>query len=67
MNNRIVENPGQIAIIVRVRYRGIKITEALSERKIPWFDRSKLPFVDGWEVNLTLNLLALACEFDFKS
>jgi len=53
---------GQVAIIVRVRYRADKIIEILSGKNITWFDRSRLTFEDGWETVFALSLIGQACE-----
>jgi len=58
----VVEDLGQIAIIVRVRYRANKIFGMLSTREITWFDRSRLTFEDGWETVFALSILGQACE-----
>jgi DNA helicase-2/ATP-dependent DNA helicase PcrA len=57
-----IEDLGQIAIIVRVRYRADKIIDILSSKNITWFDRSRLFFEDGWETVFALSLIAQACE-----
>ena len=62
LDEGIVEDLGQIAVIVRVRYRANKIIEMLSSREITWFDRSRLTFEDGWETVFALSLLGQACE-----
>lgn len=58
----VIEDLGQIAVIVRVRYRANKIIEMLSAQELTWFDRSRLTFEDGWETNFVLSILGQACE-----
>lgn len=58
----VVEDLGQFAIIVRVRYRAAKILDTLSAKNITWFDRSRLTFEDGWETALALSIIGQACE-----
>ena len=62
LDQGIVKDLGQVAIIVRVRYRANSIIETLNAQGITWFDRSRLSFEDGWETVFALSLIGQACE-----
>ncbi|MBU4265657.1 MAG: ATP-dependent helicase [Candidatus Altiarchaeota archaeon] len=55
-----VSDPGNIAIITRVRYRAECAVQKLDEVGISWFDRFRLNFQDSWETALALAVIELA-------
>ena len=58
-NNRI-DDPGDMAIIVRTHYRAEWIIQEMDRIGVPWFDRSRLNFQDSWETALGLAIIELA-------
>jgi len=59
-NRGVVDDLGQIAIIVRARWRVEPILEYLDSMSVIWFDRSRLKFNDTWDALLAIAVLRLA-------
>jgi DNA helicase-2/ATP-dependent DNA helicase PcrA len=58
----VVDDPGQIAIIARARWRVEWIIDCLDSISINWFDRSRLNFIDDWDALLAIAVLKLAID-----
>lgn len=57
-----LEDLGDMAVITRTHQRARDVVKSLSERRIPWFEVSRLESRDGWETVLSLSILMLACD-----
>jgi len=57
---RIVHDPGDVAVIVRNHYRKRWIVQEMDRIGVSWFDRSRLRFQDSWETALALSIVELA-------
>lgn len=62
LQEEVVHNLGQLAIVTRNRNRAGKIKQAFNDKNTPLFDRSELTFTDTWEANIALAILDLSCE-----
>lgn len=60
LNNNMVGDPGNIAIIARTHYRTEWIIQEMDRVNVSWFDRSRLNFQDSWETALGLAIIELA-------
>lgn len=60
LNNNMVSDPGNIALIARARYRTGWIIQEMNRIGVSWFDRSRLNFKDSWETALGLAIIELA-------
>jgi DNA helicase-2/ATP-dependent DNA helicase PcrA len=58
--NNMIDDPGDMAIIVRTHYRAEWIIQEMDRIGVPWFDRSRLNFQDSWETALGLAIIELA-------
>jgi len=58
--NNMIDDPGDMAIIVRTHYRAEWIIQEMDRIGVPWFDRSRLNFQDSWETSLGLAIIELA-------
>lgn len=58
--NNMIDDPGDIAILVRTHYRAEGIIQEMDRIGVPWFDRSRLNFQDSWETALGLAIIELA-------
>jgi len=64
LNENPVDDPGEIAVITRVRRRADWVLKEMDRVGISWFDRARLKFQDSWETTLGLAVLALACDLN---
>lgn len=60
LNNTMVGDPGNIAIIARTHYRTEWVVQEMDKVGVSWFDRSRLNFQDSWETALGLAIIELA-------
>lgn len=64
LNENQVDDPGEIAVITRVRWRADEVLEEMDRVGVSWFDRARLKFQDSWETTLALAVLMLSCDLD---
>jgi superfamily I DNA/RNA helicase len=64
VENKELEDLGDVAIISRVRWRADIIREMFDLEKINWFDRSRLSFEESWDALLALDILNLSLNLD---
>ncbi len=57
--NNIVDNPAEIAIVVRSSYRLEKMLFHLQDEEIQFFNRALYRYQDSWEVALALGVIEL--------
>jgi len=64
LNEKQVDDPGEIAVITRVRRRADEVLKEMDRVGVSWFDRARLKFQDSWETALALAVLMLSCDLD---